>query len=143
MQTTDNYELKVYEGTDKFNPITVENYNTEKIDETLKDIEETGHITPPFWPAGHPLPTLDALVLGRVGRKELSGPPQELSWLPASWRTWLFITRSPLGNIVHNSVAVTRRHAVLTQALGRQFIITREERSWGLLSRAAGQQGCV
>ena len=108
-----------------------------------KDIEETGHITPPFWPAGHPLPTLDALVLGRVGRKELSGPPQELSWLPASWRTWLFITRSPLGNIVHNSVAVTRRHAVLTQALGRQFIITREERSWGLLSRAAGQQGCV
>lgn len=42
MQTTDNYELKVYEGTDKFNPITVENYNTEEIDGILKDIEITG-----------------------------------------------------------------------------------------------------
>ena len=75
-----------------------------------KDFEETGHITPPFCPAGHPLPTPDALVLGWVGRRGLSNPHQEPSWLPASWRTWLFITRSSLGNIVHNSVAMTRRH---------------------------------
>ena len=36
MQTSDNYGLKVYEGSDKFNPLQVENYNTEKIDEQMK-----------------------------------------------------------------------------------------------------------
>lgn len=38
MQTTTNYELKVYEGSDLFNPLTVENVNTETIDEVVKAI---------------------------------------------------------------------------------------------------------
>lgn len=42
METTTNYGLKVYEGTDKFNPLTVENYNTEQIDEKMKANEDAG-----------------------------------------------------------------------------------------------------
>lgn len=35
MKTTDNFDLSLYEGTDKFNPLTVENTNIEKIDEQM------------------------------------------------------------------------------------------------------------
>ena len=40
MQTTDNYNLKVYEGSDLFNPLTVENPNTEALDLILKAISD-------------------------------------------------------------------------------------------------------
>lgn len=35
MNTTDNYSLKIYEGSDNFNPLTVENANFEAIDEAM------------------------------------------------------------------------------------------------------------
>lgn len=35
MQMTDNFDLKLYEGADIFNPLTVENDNMEKIDEQM------------------------------------------------------------------------------------------------------------
>lgn len=35
MRNTDNFDLSLYEGTDKFNPLTVENSNIEKIDEQM------------------------------------------------------------------------------------------------------------
>lgn len=35
MKTTDNFDLSLYEGSDKFNPLIVENGNAEKIDEQL------------------------------------------------------------------------------------------------------------
>lgn len=40
MQTTSNYGLKVYEGADLFNPLTVENTNTESLDLILKAISD-------------------------------------------------------------------------------------------------------
>ena len=40
MQTTDNYGLKVYEGADLFNPLTVENVNTESLDLIIKAISD-------------------------------------------------------------------------------------------------------
>lgn len=38
MQTTTNYGLKIYEGTDLFNPLTVENVNTSDLDTIVKGI---------------------------------------------------------------------------------------------------------
>ena len=38
MQTTTNYGLKIYEGTDLFNPLTVENVNTSDLDSIVKGI---------------------------------------------------------------------------------------------------------
>lgn len=35
MRETDNFDLSLYEGTDKFNPLTVENANMTKIDEQM------------------------------------------------------------------------------------------------------------
>ena len=40
MQTTTNYGLKTYEGTDLFNPLTVENVNTETLDTVVKAISD-------------------------------------------------------------------------------------------------------
>lgn len=40
MQTTINYGLKVYEGTDLFNPLTVENVNAQTIDTDLKAVSD-------------------------------------------------------------------------------------------------------
>lgn len=40
MQTTTNYGLKTYEGTDLFNPLVVENPNTETIDTVVKAISD-------------------------------------------------------------------------------------------------------
>lgn len=42
MNYTDNFNLKMYEGSDKFNPLTVENDNTEAIDEALYDNQQAG-----------------------------------------------------------------------------------------------------
>jgi len=39
MNLTDNFELKLYEGSDKFNPLLVENDNTEKLDEILSGMQ--------------------------------------------------------------------------------------------------------
>ena len=36
MQNTTNFNLKIYEGTDLFNPLTVENENTQVIDARMK-----------------------------------------------------------------------------------------------------------
>ncbi len=38
MQTTTNYGLKIYEGTDLFNPLTVENVNTSDLDTIVKGV---------------------------------------------------------------------------------------------------------
>lgn len=38
MQTTTNYGLKIYEGSDLFNPLTVENVNTSDLDTIVKGI---------------------------------------------------------------------------------------------------------
>lgn len=38
MQTTTNYGLKIYEGTDLFNPLTVENMNTSDLDTIVKGV---------------------------------------------------------------------------------------------------------
>lgn len=40
MNTTTNYGLKLYEGTDLFNPLTVENVNTGDIDTAMKAISD-------------------------------------------------------------------------------------------------------
>lgn len=40
MNTTTNYGLKLYEGTDLFNPLTVENVNAGDIDTTMKAISD-------------------------------------------------------------------------------------------------------
>lgn len=40
MQTTDNVGLKLYEGTDLFNPLVVENPNCETLDEVIKAISD-------------------------------------------------------------------------------------------------------
>lgn len=40
MQTTTNYGLKTYQSGDLFNPLTTENYNSEKIDTEMKAIDE-------------------------------------------------------------------------------------------------------
>ena len=40
MQTTTNYNLKTYEGTDYFNPLTVENPNAVDIDAIMKSISD-------------------------------------------------------------------------------------------------------
>lgn len=40
MQTTDNLGLKLYEGTDLFNPLVVENPNCETLDEAIKAISD-------------------------------------------------------------------------------------------------------
>ena len=40
MNTTTNYGLKLYEGTDLFNPLTVENVNTGDIDTALKSVSD-------------------------------------------------------------------------------------------------------
>ena len=40
MNTTTNYGLKLYEGTDLFNPLTVENVNTGDIDTEMKAISD-------------------------------------------------------------------------------------------------------
>ena len=40
MNTSENYGLKLYEGTDLFNPLTVENVNFETLDEVLKAISD-------------------------------------------------------------------------------------------------------
>jgi hypothetical protein len=40
MNTTTNYGLKLYEGTDLFNPLTVENVNTGDIDDAMKAISD-------------------------------------------------------------------------------------------------------
>lgn len=40
MQTTDNLGLKLYEGTDLFNPLVVENPNCETLDEVIKAISD-------------------------------------------------------------------------------------------------------
>lgn len=40
MNTTTNYGLKLYEGTDLFNPLTVENVNTGDIDTALKAVSD-------------------------------------------------------------------------------------------------------
>lgn len=40
MNTTTNYGLKLYEGTDLFNPLTVENVNTGDIDAAMKAISD-------------------------------------------------------------------------------------------------------
>lgn len=40
MNTTTNYGLKLYEGTDLFNPLTVENVNTGDIDTELKAVSD-------------------------------------------------------------------------------------------------------
>lgn len=40
MQTTTNYGLKTYQSGDLFNPLTTENYNTEKLDTELKGIDD-------------------------------------------------------------------------------------------------------
>lgn len=40
MESTTNYALKVYEGTDLFNPLTVENVNTEALDLIIKSISD-------------------------------------------------------------------------------------------------------
>lgn len=45
MQTSDNYNLKIYEGTDLFNPLTVENANTVEIDEIMKKNADAGTTT--------------------------------------------------------------------------------------------------
>lgn len=44
MDTTTNYGLKIYEGSDKFNPLTTENYNFEEIDEVMREVAD-GTIT--------------------------------------------------------------------------------------------------
>ncbi len=40
MQTTTNYGLKIYEGTDLFNPLTVENVNTSDLDTIVKGVSD-------------------------------------------------------------------------------------------------------
>lgn len=40
MQTTTNYGLKLYEGTDLFNPLTVENVNASDLDTALKAVSD-------------------------------------------------------------------------------------------------------
>ena len=45
MNQTTNYELKLYEGTDLFNPLTVENVNASDIDSIMKSISDAA-ITP-------------------------------------------------------------------------------------------------
>lgn len=40
MKTTDNLGLKLYEGTDLFNPLVVENPNCETLDEVIKSISD-------------------------------------------------------------------------------------------------------
>lgn len=42
MQTTTNYGLKIYEGTDLFNPLTVENINTSDLDTIVKGVSNAG-----------------------------------------------------------------------------------------------------
>lgn len=42
MENTTNFGLKVYEGDDLFNPLTVENYNTNAIDGAMKENEDAG-----------------------------------------------------------------------------------------------------
>lgn len=42
MQNTTNYDLKIYEGDDLFNPLTVENQNTQAIDGFMKENEDAG-----------------------------------------------------------------------------------------------------
>lgn len=39
MNTSDNYDLKLYEGSDKFNPLTVENVNFESVDEIMYGLD--------------------------------------------------------------------------------------------------------
>lgn len=41
MQTTTNYGLKIYEGTDLFNPLTVENVNTSDLDSIVKNVSDS------------------------------------------------------------------------------------------------------
>lgn len=48
MQTTTNYNYKVYEGDDLFNPLTVENANIREIDEDMKQNANNG-----VWTANH------------------------------------------------------------------------------------------
>lgn len=40
MRTTTNYKLNIAEGTDKYNHLTIDNPNYEKIDDTMKSIED-------------------------------------------------------------------------------------------------------
>lgn len=40
MQTTTNYGLKIYEGSDLFNPLTVENVNTSDLDSIVKGVSD-------------------------------------------------------------------------------------------------------
>lgn len=40
MQTTTNYGLKTYQSGDLFNPLTTENFNTEKLDTELKAVDD-------------------------------------------------------------------------------------------------------
>ena len=40
MQTTTNYGLKIYEGTDLFNPLTVENVNASDLDSIVKGVSD-------------------------------------------------------------------------------------------------------
>jgi len=42
MQTSDNFDLKIYEGSDLFNPLTVENDNIETIDEQMYANQKAG-----------------------------------------------------------------------------------------------------
>lgn len=45
MQTTNNFDLKIYEGDDLFNPLTVENENMVTIDETMKEVSDNSITT--------------------------------------------------------------------------------------------------